>query len=141
MSHIEQKDRPQAVFLSGQHGKRQQDQKSNQIGSQEKHHKFADFRTGPPKVQLQGDETGQGCDGSAETADVDTGQQLLPVFGEGGQQHGSRHIADGLATAHVNKKTGKPDMAKASYAGLSKAHPNEYYQYWKEHIDKDPRRH
>ena len=50
-------------------------------------------------------------------------------------------VADGLAVAHVNKKTGKPDMARASYAGLSKAHPNEYYQYWKEHIDKDPRRH
>lgn len=50
-------------------------------------------------------------------------------------------VADGMAVAHINKKTGKPDMARASYAGLSKAHPNEYYQYWKAHIEADPRRH
>lgn len=50
-------------------------------------------------------------------------------------------VADGMAVAHKNRKTGATDMARASYPGLSKAHPNEYYQYWKEFIDKDPRRH
>ena len=50
-------------------------------------------------------------------------------------------VAAGDAVAHVNKKTGVADMARASYAGLSKAHPNEYYQYWQPFIDADPRRH
>ncbi|MDD7408728.1 MAG: acyl-CoA dehydrogenase family protein [Anaerovoracaceae bacterium] len=50
-------------------------------------------------------------------------------------------VADGDAVAHKNRKTGATDMARASYPGLSKAHPNEYYQWWQPFIDADPRRH
>lgn len=50
-------------------------------------------------------------------------------------------IKSGDAVAHVNRKTGAPDLIRASFDGLSKAHPNEYYQWWADFIDKDPRRH
>ncbi len=53
-----------------------------------------------------------------------------------------KELADsGDAVVHYNKKTGAPDLVRASYPGLSKAHPNEYYQWWPDFIDKDPRRH
>ncbi len=45
------------------------------------------------------------------------------------------------AVAVRNRKTGAPTLTRASYDGLSKAHPDEYYMYWQSFIDKDPRRH
>ncbi len=49
-------------------------------------------------------------------------------------------VESGDAIVHTDRK-GTPDLVRASFAGLSKAHPNEYYQWWPDFIDKDPRRH
>ncbi len=49
--------------------------------------------------------------------------------------------AAGDAVVLRNRKTGAPDLTRASYAGLSKAHPDSYYQWWQPFIDKDDRRH
>jgi len=49
-------------------------------------------------------------------------------------------VASGYAIVHTNRKNGEPVMARASYEGLSKAHPNEYYQWLPLHVAKDKNR-
>lgn len=45
------------------------------------------------------------------------------------------------AVAVRNRKTGAPTLTRASYDGLSKANPDEYYMYWQPFINSDERRH
>lgn len=49
------------------------------------------------RIEAERDQAGQRSDGRAQTTDVDTEQQRLPVLGKAAQQDGSRDVTDDLA--------------------------------------------
>lgn len=70
--------------------------------------KRKDLSIWPAHVELNGNQTGEGSDGCAEAADIDTGKHVLPLICESGQHHCSRNIADNLACANSGKKCAGP---------------------------------
>ena len=86
------------------YGKDQQDHKSCDVCCHKYGHKPPHSGTGPAHVQFQCDQTCQGGNGRAETADINTGQQLPPLVRKAGQEHGSGYIADDLAGTHTGQK-------------------------------------
>ena len=70
--------------------------------------KRKDLSIRPAHVELNGNQTGEGSDGCAQAADIDTGKHVLPLICESGQHHCSRNIADNLACANSGKKCAGP---------------------------------
>ena len=87
--------RRRSLFLSHPHIHCQQHCQEDQV----QHREFQQimlFRLPFLCVELIGDKTGHTGDERSESAQVYAHQQCMPLIRKGGQQHGSRHIADHL---------------------------------------------
>ena len=56
------------------------------------------------EVFAEGDEAGEGGNGCTQTADVDTGEHVLPLIGKAGEHNGCRNIADDLTGTNGGKQ-------------------------------------